>query len=149
MRSKIASRAGGHALERRFLELDNIQLMLLYRNAAREERVEKEEKAELIQVLHEKWVENFQIWFEGQQMYSNPGLFQKMRELKDLVAHRAEVSVEEFPILWENLMQTIPKEIIAEEPRTTPIDFLPESNDPELEKLFAGWVPRGLKNEQG
>lgn len=148
MRAKIASRAHGHALEKRFLELKPAQLLVLYRQAMVEEEEAKREQIDLIRAVNDIWMQNFSTLFKDLQFFVNPQMFKMILEMKDLEKHREEVSAEEFPELWENIMKVIPQTFIVEDIQTN-YGNIP-SISPEEEALFAGWVPsKFMKNGGG
>ena len=141
MRAKVAQRAGGHAFEERFLKLNGLQLAIAYKQAIKEEN----EKFEFIKAMNSNWSKKFDNLFKILFMYTNPKMYASVEEMKELNALREEVKAEEFPEIWDEIMQVIPEQIIVE-------DVVPESNtipsiDPETEQMLAGFVPyRGRKD---
>jgi hypothetical protein len=140
MRAKIASRAGGHVFEERFLKLDGLQLAIAYRQALKEEKEEGEGKRETILAIHKNWVERVDNLFKALYMFTNPQLYKNYEDLKNLDALREEIKPEEFPDMWEEILNIIPNEVVVEDPEVDTSKTLPMI-DPELEEILTGFVP--------
>lgn len=136
MRAKVAKAARGHQFEERFLNLSGLQLAVAYRQAVKEE----EEKFELVKTMNEMWSKKFDNLFKALYMYSNPSMYASYLEAKELEKLRGEVKVEEFPELWDEIMQIIPNEIVVEEPESDPMAHIPKV-EPETEEILAGFIP--------
>lgn len=135
MRAKIAQRAKGHVFEERFLKLRGLKLVLAYRQAIQEEK----EEFDLIKTLNDSWSKRFGNLFKALFMYTNPEMYARFQEMKELDGLRAEVKPEDFPDVWDEIMQVIPNEITVEEPNFNPIDAIPAASQ-EMEEILAGFV---------
>jgi hypothetical protein len=136
MRAKIASHAGGHAFEERFLKLDPIQQIILYSHAVKEENDKKQEVVDVLQTVFKK----FDNLFESIQFFTNPELFKRKLELEKVKNLRNEVTEDNFETMWEQTLSIIPNEYIIEEPDVLE-DFLENQNpDPEFDDLMTGWI---------
>lgn len=138
MRSKIASRAKGHSLEKRFLDLDLTQLTLLYNQALKEEKEESEEKFNLINAVNKVWMKNFEVLSENMQVFINPKMYKQVQEYKELMKHREELNEDNFEEEWAKLMEVVPEEYIVEEP-TRDYSDLPKIDD-DIDEMISGWV---------
>lgn len=144
MRAKVAKNAGGHALEKRFLDLDEIQLALLYTQAVNEENEEKKEHFETIKILNEAWTKKFDNHFETLQVFSNIELYKKKLEMKKTQEYAEEISEDNFLEEWDKIMAVIPEEYVVDEPDA--MENLSTVNDPEFDDLVTGWVQNSKKN---
>lgn len=142
MRAKVAKKAKGHVFEERFLSLEGIQLAIAYRQAVKEE----ESEYELIKTLNEKWSTKFDNLFKALFMFTNPKLYAAYEENKEMQKLREEVKEEDFPELWEELMKSLPEQIIVEDPEADTSNLFP-SVDPETEEVLAGFVPYNLRKD--
>lgn len=136
MRAKVAEKAHGHVFEDRFLKLRGIQLVLAYRQAVKDEDAD----FEVVKALNESWKKRFETYFKALFMYTNPKMYAEFLETKDLEMHRDEVKPEEFPELWEEILESIPNEMTVEEEGIDPMGGLP-TVDPHTEEILAGFVP--------
>lgn len=142
MRAKVANRAKGHVFEDRFLKLDGLQLAIAYRQALKDEEAEHK----LIRSIHENWVERFNSTFKALFLFTNPQMYGTWEQMKELDILRDEVKVEEFPELWDELMQFIPQEVIVDDSDDDPYAHIPKA-DPELEQMLTGFVPYKRREE--
>lgn len=142
MRAKVASRAGGHVFEERFMKLEGIQLFLAYRQAMKEE----ESQDSLIKVLNDTWAKRFDNFFKVLYMMVDGEKWAAVEELKKISELREEIKPEEFPDLWAEIEQMIPSEIFAVEIEGDPLGGLP-SIDPEMEEFITGFKPYKFKRE--
>jgi hypothetical protein len=140
MRSKVASHYGGHAFEKRYLDLDPIRLSILYKQAKVEENEKKDWTLELVKTLNEAWTNKFKNWFELLQVYTNPKLFVAMEDEKEMQQYRDEISEDNFMDEWEKMMQIIPEEMIVDESDAPGKELQVPKIDEETEKLIIGWV---------
>lgn len=149
MRAKIASHCHGHAFEKRFIDLDFIQLSVLYRQALAEEAEERKEKRDTMRALNDAWLSNFDRWFRDLRIFVNPEFHAKLEDMDKLQEFRQEITAEEFPSEWEKLMKVIPRTYLVEEKKQAGANFFSEM-DPEIEEVVAGWVPsRQFKKNGG
>jgi hypothetical protein len=142
MRAKVASRAGGHVFEERFMKLEGVQLFLAYRQAIKEE----EAQDNLIKVLNETWTTRFNNFFKVLYMMVDGEKWAAVEEMKKIAELREEIKPEEFPDLWAEIEQIIPSGIIVEEPEEDPLGNLP-AIDPEIDEFLTGFRPYKLKRE--
>lgn len=138
MRSKVARSSGGHAFEDRFLNLSELQLVILYNDISREEEKEKTEKMELVKMMNELWSNKFNGLFEVLRFFVNPQMYKAVKEMEEIKHLEKEVSVENFSEEWEKMMEMIPTEYIVDD---RPVDLESVSeHDPEFEELLTGWL---------
>jgi hypothetical protein len=140
IRAKIASRSGGHALEKRFLDLDITQLYVLYAQALAEEAEERKEKMQLVKSVNDAWVDNFSSWFRDLRLFVNPDIHFKLQELEKLEIERKEITAEEFPNEWAKILKAIPNTYVVSDQKQESIGYLPIV-DSDTEEMIAGWVP--------
>lgn len=131
MRAKVASRANGHVFEERFTQLTDIQLMIAYRQALKEEEQEWDDK----NTLNKHWAEKLDDLFEVLYIFVDAKRYNLVQQMKELEDHRAEVTPEEFPEVWDQLMQSLPEEIIVDEPDVDPLAGLPRISKEDEEFL--------------
>lgn len=135
MRAKVASNAGGHVFEERFMRLDGLQLAIAYRQAVKEDNEEKN----TIKIIHENWAQRIEKLFETSFMFTNPKLYSAYQEAKEMEGLRAEIKEEEFPQIWEEMLKVLPEEITIVEPEPDPFAKIP-ALDPELDSVITGFV---------
>lgn len=147
MRAKIASRAKGHALEERFLDLDLTQITLLYHQAMKEEKEENEEKFEIINAVNKVWFKHLNTLFTNLQIFTNPKLFKALEDEKKLNVYREDLNEDNFMEEWDKLMDVVPEEFIVDDYKQEKL-ILPEIDD-DVEELIAGWVSQGKQRKVG
>lgn len=136
MRAKVASRARGHVFEKKFMDLEGIQLSLAYRQAIKDEK----EQMDIVTALHKNWVTRIEDSVKALMLFTNPSLYKSWEDLKDISKHQDELKVEEFPEVWEELMKIIPQEVYVEDVKPDPLVNVPTVN-PEISEFFTGFVP--------
>jgi hypothetical protein len=139
----VASRAGGHVFEEKFLRLEGLQLNIAYRQALKEEK----EQADLIGAIHKNWADRIDDSVRVLMMFSNPTLYKAWEDMKELDKHEAELKPEEFPEVWEELMQFIPQEVVIEDIKEDPLAHLPVNA--ALEDFLTGFVPYKKQVKEG
>lgn len=140
----MANRSGGHVFEERFLNLEGLQLSIAYRQALRDER----EQAELIGAIHKNWVTRFDDSVKALMIFTNPSLYKSWEEMKELNKYQQEVKPEEFPQLWDELMQFLPQEVHIEENVSNPLANVP-ALDPDINEFLTGFVPYKKRTKEG
>ena len=145
MRAKVASRSGKHALDKELLELDIMQLSLLYKQTLSEEKEETKQKMDLIKTISNAWGENFSEIVKSLQIFINPKMYKHVLELKELEVHREEINEDNFSEIWEGLMKQVPQlyEVIEDTPDVTA--SLP-ALDEETNDIIAGWISNSRNN---
>jgi hypothetical protein len=139
MRNIVASHYGGHAFEKRFLDMDFLQLRILYEQVIQDRQQKNDDKLELIKVLNNFWTKKMDIHFDTLLMFVNPEAYKLVEEQKQLKVLQAEVKTEEFPDMWNDLMAFIPETYeVSDIPEVNPIDKLPPV-DTEMEETFGKW----------
>lgn len=138
MRARVAKSAGGHALEKRFLDLSELELSLLYMQAVKEENEKRQDTVDLVKVVNEAWTKKFDYYFDMVQLFSNPKLFKQKEELKKSKEFQKDINEDNFLEEWDKIMQVIPEQYVVEEP--DPMKNVPQIEDPEFDELVAGWV---------
>jgi hypothetical protein len=138
MRNTVASHYGGHALEKRFLDMDFLELRILYEQAMRDKKKTNEDKWEMIKMLNEFWVENFNVHFENLLMFTNPEAYKMVQEMKDIEGLRGEIDAEDFPEMWNDLMDILPNECIVSDIEADHEASIPVAS-PEMDEVFSGW----------
>jgi hypothetical protein len=144
MRAKVASRAGGHAFEERFLNLEGLQLNVAYRQAIRDEK----EQADLIGAIHKNWATRFDDSMKALMIFTNPALYKSWEDIKELDKYQAELKPEEFSNVWDELMQFIPQEVHVEDTKSNPLANVPILNS-EVNEFLTGFVPYHKRMKEG
>lgn len=147
MRSKVASRSNGHAFEKRFLDLSLLQLVILYKQAIKEENEELKNKFEVINVVNKVWFDRTDVLFKNLQMFINPKLYKAFEDHKELDQHRKEINADNFMETWDELMSIVPEEYIIDE--SVKVQFAEEELDDDIAEMLSGWISRSQRNEEG
>lgn len=142
MRAKVASRSKGHVFEKRFMDLKGFKLAIAYKQAVREEELEMKDTL----ALNEAWSKKIDNLFESLFMFVNPKVYQGVQEARELKTLEKEITVEEFPVMWDELMQVIPDEIIVDDIVADPLSMIPKA-DPEIEEYITGFAPYKPRKE--
>lgn len=122
--------------EKRFLDLEGFQLSLAYRQAIKDEK----EHTDLLSSIHKNWVTRIEDSVKALLLFTNPSLYKAWEDLKDITKHQDELKVEEFPDVWNDLMQFVPQEVFVEDIKGDPLADLPLVN-PEISEFLTGFVP--------
>ena len=150
MRAKVASRSGGHVFEKRFVEMSQLQLIIAYRQIVREEEQERKKEGgqlEIVKTLHEIWMKRIGRLEDNLSFFNDRELYSHVQEMKEIAKHREEVKPEDFPEIWDEMMEHLPQQIFVEDETPDPGDSY-ESVNAEMDELITGWYNNSMKYKQ-
>lgn len=142
----MAQHANGHPFEKRFLDLDYLQLVLSYRQALRVEKEQNEKE----KTIHKAWGERMENYFRALYMFTDHEMYKKFKEHEEMEEHEKEVDADEFPELWDDILSSIPTEVVAvdEGADADPLGGIPVADDDEFSHI-TGFVPYTERKKGG
>lgn len=96
MRSVVARFWGGHPFEEKYLNIAHEQLLVLYRDALKQTREDRNEKVDLYNTLIRIFGDTVKNNAHFVALVSNPEIYKIIHEAEELKKHREEISDEQF-----------------------------------------------------
>jgi hypothetical protein len=105
-----------------------------------EETEERKDHMKIVKSVNEVWFNNFNAWFRDLRFFTNPQFHLKVQELEKLEVERKEITAEEFPDMWAEILKVIPNTYVVEDNKKVFSGMVAEV-DSETDKVIVGWVP--------
>ena len=122
--------------------MNDIQLMIAFKQAHIDETQELEEKADFII----RFMEFLKNRFDNLNMFTNPEMYQRWIEMKDIMKHREDINEENFQEVWDEVMEEFPAAFVVEEPEPDDSQAFP-SFTPDIEQHIAGIMMKPIMED--
>lgn len=96
MRSVVARFWGGHPFEEKYLNITHEQLLVLYRDARKQIKQERDDKVSIYNTLTKIFGDTIKNNAHFVALVSNPEVYNIIREAEEMEQHREEISDEQF-----------------------------------------------------
>lgn len=148
MRADIAKVFGGHPYEKKYMDLSDMQLFILFQYIMEERKKDIKRQNLLVKEILDVTFKQFKNFFNEVLLFINHKMFKNKLEYEERLQHQKEnptdLTPENFEDIWKELENSIPMEYIVE--NLDPNESLFTRNqDPELDDLITGWLEKSSK----